>query len=807
MKSVKIFLSAVALFSVLAACQKPVPEPDPNIVLDQKELSFTQAAGSQTVTFLSTRDWAVKNLPDWVAAEPERGKASDSKQTVTIKVLENTGKDRNCSITFSIGLVKEYLTIKQAGPGGEDKPGDGTLDNPYKASEAVAVAKALDSGAETANKVYVKGFVKEFNTSKHEDGIKNYGNALFYITDDNTYKGDAFYCYQVYYLGGKKFTSVDQIKVGDEVIIYGKLTNYNGTAETVGKGAAYIYSLNGKTEGGGDEPDPGPIDPITGTNLVSNGSFETWTGDKPEGWDFTSGNAELKKSSDSKEGTVSCEILGVADANKRLMSKPYTLKAGTYQIQAYVKGEGQYRVGYAKLTNGKVADTQNDYIYIDVDPVQATSGWEQHIVQFTLTDQTQVSVNFMNNKKGNGKSILVDDVKLVTKDGGVIEGDDPGPASVVDATVAQVISEKKTDVIYRLKGTVSKFNSQYCSFDITDNTGSIYVYSVTSETKSEYKDKLKDGDTVTIEGEYQFYASKNQDEIVNAKITEWKSAGGEGGEEGDDDTPDPSTLTQITCKEFNALPKDDDGWYILEGEVQSITQATYGNLYIKDASGETAYIYGVKTATGESQKFNTLGVEIGDVLKIYGQHAIYVDSNNAETVEMKNAVYISHTKGADQEVNSILTLTFPDDNSAANKVNGYDDPWVAKTGNYSFDMVAFNNYEWKNWTYIRCGRKKESVASITTSNAIDDKVGSIIVTFDSIEKSDVNSIKLYVSANKDFNSVDETVSVTPDLGNVEFGIKAPAAGKYYKLEFDCKASSKNKNGFVQISKIVFVAAE
>lgn len=273
MKSVKIFLSAVALFSVLAACQKPVPEPDPNIVLDQKELSFTQAAGSQTVTFLSTRDWAVKNLPDWVAAEPERGKASDSKQSVTIKVLENTGKDRNCSITFSIGLVKEYLTIKQAGPGGEDKPGDGTLDNPYKASEAVAVAKALDSGAETANKVYVKGFVKEFNTSKHEDGIKNYGNALFYITDDNTYKGDAFYCYQVYYLGRKKFTSVDQIKVGDEVIIYGKLTNYNGTAETVGKGEAYIYSLNGKTEGGGDEPDPGP-DPVVDENTVYFNDFD-----------------------------------------------------------------------------------------------------------------------------------------------------------------------------------------------------------------------------------------------------------------------------------------------------------------------------------------------------------------------------------------------------------------------------------------------------------------------------------------------------------------------------------------------------
>lgn len=805
MRITKIYLSVVALLSVVAGCQKPAPLSDPNIELDQKEITFTKDAGSQSVTFISTRDWAVKNLPEWAVAEPERGKASDSKQTVTIKVLENTGKDRTCSITFSCGLVKDYLTVKQAGPGGEDKPGDGTRENPFSATEANEVASKLQSGEETSQAYYVHGFVKKFAT-KHEEGVKNYGNALFYITNDETLSGDDFYCYQVYYLEGKKFTSLDQIKVGDEVVVYGKLTNYNGTYETVGKGAAYIYSLNGKTSGG-DEPGPTPIEPITGTNLLTNGGFETWTGEKPEAWDFTSGNATLTKSSDAKEGSNSCEVSGdpTGQSNLRLMSKQYTLKAGTYQIQAYIKGEGQYRMGYAKLTNGKVADTQNDYIYIDEQPVQAASSWEQHIVQFTVTEQTQISVNVMNSKKGNGKSIIVDDVRLVTNDGGLIEGGDE-PAPVVDATVAQVLSEKKTDVIYRLKGTVSKFNSQYCSFDITDATGSIYVYSVISETKSKYKDKLKDGDTVTIEGEYQFYASKNQDEIVNAKIIEWKSAGGEEGGD-DDDDPDPSTLTQITCKEFNALPKDDEGWYILEGEVQSITQSTYGNLYIKDASGETAYIYGVKTATGESQKFNTLGVEIGDVLKIYGQHTIYVDPNGAEVIEMKDAVYMSHTKGEDEEVSSILTLTFPDDNSAANKVNGYDDPWVAKTGDYSFDMVAFNNYEWNKWTYVRCGRKKESVASITTSQAIIEKVGSVIVTFDAIEKSDINSIKLYISSKEDFSSVAETVSVTPDLGNIGFEIKSPAENLYYKIEVDCKASSKNKNGFVQISKIVFVEAQ
>ena len=42
--------------------------------------------------------------------------------------------------------------------------------------------------------------------------------------------------------------SVPTVAVGDVVVIYGPLTTYNTTRETKGKGAAYIYSLNGKTE-------------------------------------------------------------------------------------------------------------------------------------------------------------------------------------------------------------------------------------------------------------------------------------------------------------------------------------------------------------------------------------------------------------------------------------------------------------------------------------------------------------------------------------------------------------------------------
>ena len=93
-----------------------------------------------------------------------------------------------------------------------------------------------------------------------------YGNASFYISEDGTSAGE-FYCYRILYLGNKKFQSGQtDIKVGDEVIICGQLMNYRGnTPETV-SGKAYLYSLNGKTDGG-DTP-PGPSGEAKGTGTL-----------------------------------------------------------------------------------------------------------------------------------------------------------------------------------------------------------------------------------------------------------------------------------------------------------------------------------------------------------------------------------------------------------------------------------------------------------------------------------------------------------------------------------------------------------
>ena len=138
--------------------------------------------------------------------------------------------------------------------GGEEQlegTGAGTLLDPFDCIAAINYATALGTDVESTEDVYIKGKV----VSITEEYTTNYGNASFDISNDGESK-NTFKVWRALYLGNKKYTSdKTQIKVGDEVIICGKVVNFKGnTPETV-QGKAYLYSLNGVTEEGGSEGD------------------------------------------------------------------------------------------------------------------------------------------------------------------------------------------------------------------------------------------------------------------------------------------------------------------------------------------------------------------------------------------------------------------------------------------------------------------------------------------------------------------------------------------------------------------------
>ena len=150
-------------------------------------------------------------------------------------------------------------------PQGEAK-GSGTLDDPYNSVAANAYASSLASGETSSKKVYIKGIVSSI---KEEYGTQ-YGNGTFYISDDGT-SNNQFYVFRALYLNNEKYTEgKEQLHVGDEVVVYGSVTNYMGnTPETV-QGDAYLYSLKCNYTGGGDEPGGGDDNPggeVNGNSL------------------------------------------------------------------------------------------------------------------------------------------------------------------------------------------------------------------------------------------------------------------------------------------------------------------------------------------------------------------------------------------------------------------------------------------------------------------------------------------------------------------------------------------------------------
>lgn len=140
-----------------------------------------------------------------------------------------------------------YLVFHKKGEGGP------TLDTPGTADAPLTVAQALDYinnklGTATSPEGYVKGKI----VAVGEIDTGQYGNATYTISDDGT-DAVTLQIYRGYSLGGEKFKSADEIKVGDEVVVKGKLVNFKGNTPQFAQGSA-IYSLNGKTSGGGDNP-------------------------------------------------------------------------------------------------------------------------------------------------------------------------------------------------------------------------------------------------------------------------------------------------------------------------------------------------------------------------------------------------------------------------------------------------------------------------------------------------------------------------------------------------------------------------
>lgn len=141
-------------------------------------------------------------------------------------------------------------------PGGETPSGEakgiGTLEDPFNAVAANLEASKLASGTTSDKQYYIKGKVAKIPSNANYGEGKYPTTANYYISDDGE-DANTFYIYASKYLGNKDYSKGAVLKVGDEVIVFGNITNYNGTYETA-QNKNYLYSLNGENGSGGDTP-------------------------------------------------------------------------------------------------------------------------------------------------------------------------------------------------------------------------------------------------------------------------------------------------------------------------------------------------------------------------------------------------------------------------------------------------------------------------------------------------------------------------------------------------------------------------
>lgn len=324
-------------------------------------------------------------------------------------------------VTPEIDSGNYLVSLVKGSGGGSETPsgeatGSGTLADPYNVVAIAQEAAKLENKEVSTNDYYIKGRICSVKFTFNA----NYGTATFNISDDGKTGGTEFTCYSVYTLGNQPWVDGNtQVAVGDEVIICGKITNWEGTLETASK-QAYIYSLNGKTEsegggGGGNEPGGGGE---TATSLV-NGDFETWANGLPTGWQSasTASSATLEQSTDAHGGSYAVLVKGDEGSNKRLASQEITLAAGSYNFSFWVKPTttdvSQVRPAYVVVVDNKV---NGSYQYGDY--ATLSSGWQQISYDFTLSAETTVCLVVMNPKKSSyssGKDVIIDDATLTKK--------------------------------------------------------------------------------------------------------------------------------------------------------------------------------------------------------------------------------------------------------------------------------------------------------------------------------------------------------------------------------------------------------
>lgn len=139
-------------------------------------------------------------------------------------------------------------------------------------------------------------------------------------------------------------------------------------------------------------------------------------------------------------------------------------------------------------------------------------------------------------------------------------------------------------------------------------------------------------------------------------------------------------IADVTVAEFLAAEVG-EAQYRVTGILTKVAKAEYGNIYVKDATGEM-YVYGV----GSKGDFEKLGLKVGDIVTLVGKRAAY---NNSP--QMGGGQYVSHKPVTTVNAADVAALADDDKTNPAN--------YIMLTGKVSqpvsgkFDLENYGNFD------------------------------------------------------------------------------------------------------------------
>lgn len=589
MKLRNIFTALLAALTLTVSCEDEKVAYLDEIKVSQSYVAIDAAGGSTEITLNAKDEWSFSGVPEWLKVEPASGAAG---KDITVTFSATAAKaTKEAMLYLNCGSKSQIINVIQM---------------TEKVDLPISTYKQIAAGQDGT--VYrAKGTCTDIYNTEYGNWhlIDATGDLTIYGTLDKN--------------GAKKNFKSLGIEAGDIVTVEGPKKTYNGTVQltdvtviAIEKSLIKIESLTPAEA----LPKEGGVLEVALTCKGTN--MEVVLPDAAKSWVSVAGISSNGKEASVKfsvaansEGKRQADIVIKTVSGGKDYTAQFTLTQDGSIIDATVAevlkaedGLTQYRVsGYiskdknSEYGNIYIKDATGEiYVYGVLDAKGQSKQWNNMgIHEGDIITVVGPKTSF--NKEPQMKNVSVESFKTVK-----------------DLTIKDFVAKADDkETYYRISGKVSgiKDGDVYGNFDLTDATGTVYVYGLVAgyggEKKKFQELGIKDGDEITIVGVSTSFNGKKQ--VGNAFLV----TKGNSGTVTPGPTPTPGEVISIVVDDFpEAYPKEEAKFTVSGQEVYLLNVANFGSgiqmkkggSYIANAKAFSKKILSVKLTAQEGKKTN-----------------------------------------------------------------------------------------------------------------------------------------------------------------------------------------------------------